>query len=257
MQCTKNEYYKSPVFTARGSFFYAMQKIGLFFIMNNRTKVITSDNCEENNMGKIAWKPGTMLYPVPAVLVTSRHAGRDNVLTVSWTGTICTEPPMLYISLRPERHSYAMIKASKEFVVNVPTADMAREVDFCGVKSGAEVDKFKAMGFNKRKASVVKPPVIAECPLAIECRVEDIVELGSHHMIIARVLAVLAEESLIDKRGRFHLEDARLLCYNHGHYCAASKPMGKFGYSVQRKKAPAQGKKHQDKVRGKRPTAGR
>lgn len=194
-------------------------------------------------MGKQVWKPGTMLYPVPAVLVTSRYGGRDNVLTVSWTGTICTEPPMLYISLRPERHSYAMIKASKEFVVNVPTVDMAREVDFCGVKSGAEVDKFKAMGFNKRKASVVKAPVILECPLAIECRVENIVELGSHHMIVARVVAVLAEESLIDKRGRFQLEEARLLCYNHGHYCAASKPVGKFGFSVRKGKRPAVSKK--------------
>ena len=198
-----------------------------------------------------------MLYPVPAVLVTSRHANRDNVLTVSWTGTICTEPPMLYISLRPERFSYGMIKASREFVVNVPAADMAREVDFCGVKSGSEIDKFKVLGFSKRKASVVKAPVILECPLAIECRVEEIVELGSHHMFIARVVAVLAEESLIDKKGRFHLEDARLLCYNHGNYCAASKPLGKFGYSVQRKRGSSQGNKHHENVRKKRPVQDR
>jgi len=189
-------------------------------------------------MGKVKWKPGTMLYPVPAVLVTSRHGGKDNVLTVSWTGTICTEPPLLYISIRPERHSYQMIKASKEFVVNVPTADMAHAVDFCGVKSGADVDKFRAANLSKRKASTVKAPVIAECPLAIECRVEEILDLGSHHMFIASVVAVLADETLIDKRNRFKLEEARLLCYNHGHYCATSKPVGKFGFSVRKGKRP-------------------
>lgn len=189
-------------------------------------------------MAKQLWKPGTMLYPVPAVLVTSRHSGRDNVLTVSWAGTICTEPPMLSISIRPERFSYAMIKASREFVVNVPTADMAREVDFCGIQSGAEADKFKALGLIKTKARVVKAPVIAQCPLAIECRVEEILELGSHHLFISRVVAVLADEALIDKKGKFHLETAGLLCYNHGHYCRASKPIGSFGFSVRRKRSP-------------------
>lgn len=187
-------------------------------------------------MAKQKWKPGTMLYPVPAVLVTSRHGGRDNVLTISWAGTICTEPPMLSVSIRPERYSYAMIKSSGEFVVNVPTADMAREVDFCGVKSGAKVDKFKALGLIKSKARIVKAPVIVQCPLAIECTVEEIIELGSHHLFISRVVAVLADEALMDKKGRFHLERAGLLCYNHGHYCRASKPIAKFGFSVRRKK---------------------
>lgn len=178
-----------------------------------------------------------MLYPVPAVLVSSHYRGKDNVLTVSWAGTICTEPPMLSISLRPERFSYNMIKSSKEFVINVPTYTLARAVDFCGVKSGAEVDKFKEMGFIKTKASVVRAPVIAQCPLAIECTVEEIIELGSHHLFISRVVAVLAEEALIDKKGKFHLETAGLLSYNHGHYCRASKPIGSFGFSVRRKKS--------------------
>lgn len=207
-------------------------------------------------MGKLVWKPGTMLYPVPAVLVTSRYNGKDNVFTVSWAGTICTEPPMLSISVRPERLSYRMIKSSGEFVVNVPSSDMAFAVDFCGVKSGAEVDKFKEMKFNKRKASVVKAPVIAECPLAIECKVEKVIELGSHHMFIARVVAVLADESLIDKRNRFRLEDARLLCYNHGHYCAASKPIGKFGFSVRKGKRPSVNKKIHDGNRENKPREG-
>ncbi len=176
-----------------------------------------------------------MLYPVPAVLVTCRHGGRDNVLTVSWAGTICSDPPMLSISIRPERFSFNMIKSSREFVVNVPTADMAREVDFCGVKSGAEVDKFKALGLIRTKARVVRAPVIAQCPLAIECKVEEIIELGSHHLFISRVLGVLADESLMDNKGRFHLEGAGLLCYNHGHYCRTSRPIAKFGFSVRRK----------------------
>ncbi len=201
-------------------------------------------------MGKAVWKPGTMLNPVPAVLVTSRHGGKDNVLTVSWTGTICTEPPLLYISIRPERHSYRMIKASKEFVVNVPTADMAHMVDFCGVTSGADVDKFKAMNFSKRKATKVKAPIIAECPLAIECRVEEILDLGSHHMFIASVVAVLAEESLIDKRNRFKLEEARLLCYIHGHYCSTTKPVGKFGFSIRKGKGTAARRKRRPDAKG-------
>lgn len=185
-------------------------------------------------MAKQQWKPGTMLYPVPAVLVTSHYGGRDNVLTVSWVGTICTDPPMISISIRPDRFSYKLIKLSREFVVNIPKAEMVRAVDFCGVKSGADVDKFKVLGLIKTKARVVKAPVIAQCPLAIECKVEEILELGSHHLFIARVVSVLADEALIDKKGRFHLERAGLLCYNHGHYCRTTKPIAKFGFSVKK-----------------------
>ncbi|HNU91569.1 MAG TPA: flavin reductase family protein [Spirochaetota bacterium] len=187
-------------------------------------------------MSKVVWKPGTMLYPVPAVLVTSHNGGTDNVLTVSWAGTVCTEPAMLSISLRPERHSYGLIRGSGEFAVNLPTADMARAVDLCGVRSGADCDKFKAAKLTRRTAGHVSAPLIAECPVCIECRVRDIIPLGSHHLFISEVLAVHAEESLMDSKGKFHLERAGLLCYNHGHYCAVTKPLGDFGFSVRKKR---------------------
>lgn len=187
-------------------------------------------------MAKILWKPGTMLYPVPAVLVTSHSNGNDNVFTVSWAGTVCTDPPMLSIAVRPERYSYQFIKSSGEFTVNVPAAGLARAVDYCGVKSGRDTDKFAAMKLTRERARHVKAPLIAECPVSIECRVSRVVELGSHHLFIANVLAVHAEESLIDKKGKFHIETAGLLCYNHGHYCTTSKPVGAFGFSVRRRK---------------------
>lgn len=192
-------------------------------------------------MSKVVWKPGTMLYPVPAVLVSSHDGGTDNVLTVSWAGTVCTEPAMLSISLRPERHSYGLIRRSGEFVVNLPTADMARAVDFCGVKSGAGIDKISAAGLSRRPARYVSAPLIAECPVCIECRVKDVVPLGSHHLFLSEVLAVHAEESLIDSKGKFHLERAGLLCYNHGHYCAVAKPLGGFGFSVRKKRPKKKG----------------
>jgi len=192
-------------------------------------------------MSKVVWKPGTMLYPVPAVLVSSHDGGTDNVLTVSWAGTVCTEPAMLSISLRPERHSYGLIRRSGEFVVNLPTADMARAVDFCGVKSGAETDKFAAARLSRRPARYVGAPLIAECPVCIECRVKDVVPLGSHHLFLSEVLAVHAEESLIDSKGKFHLERAGLLCYNHGHYCAVAKSLGGFGFSVRKKRLKKKG----------------
>ncbi|TAL36119.1 MAG: flavin reductase family protein [Spirochaetes bacterium] len=186
-------------------------------------------------MPKTVWKPGTMLYPAPAVLVTSRHDGKDNIVTVSWAGTVCTEPPMLSISLKPERLSYAMIRESGEFVVNLPVDTLARAVDFCGVKSGRNVDKFAANRLSKQRAHKVAAPLIAECPVAIECRVSRIVELGSHHMFIADVLAVNVEEEFIDRRGKLRLEDAHLLCYSHGQYFTIFKPLEKFGFSVRKK----------------------
>ncbi len=187
-------------------------------------------------MSKVVWKPGTMLYPVPAVLVSSHYRGEENVLTVSWAGTVCTEPAMLSISLRPERHSYRLIKESGEFVVNLPTAGLARAVDFCGVKSGAHIDKFAAAKLSPGPGRHVEAPLIAECPVCIECRVKEVMPLGSHHLFLAEVLAVHAEESLIDSKGKFHLERAGLLCYNHGHYCAVTKPLGAFGFSVRKKR---------------------
>lgn len=187
-------------------------------------------------MAKIMWKPGTMLYPAPAVLVTSKLGKTENILTVSWTGTVCTNPPMVSISLRPERYSYDLIKSSGEFAINVPSDDLCFAVDFCGVKSGREIDKFQALKLIKSRASVINAPIIKNCPLSIECRVKSITDLGSHHLFLAEVVALDVEESLIDKKGKFRLEHTRLLCYNHGHYCATSKPLGKFGFSVQRKK---------------------
>jgi flavin reductase (DIM6/NTAB) family NADH-FMN oxidoreductase RutF len=186
-------------------------------------------------MSKIVWKPGTMLYPVPAILVTSAYGKEMNVFTVSWTGTVCTDPPMLSVSIRPERYSFELIKKSGEFVVNLPGQNLASEVDFCGIKSGRYIDKFTKCKFHKEAGSVVKAPIIKECPVAIETRVKKIEELGSHHLFIAEVVAVNVEEKLIDKKGKLHLENAGLLCYNHGYYCAVSKSIGKFGFSVQKK----------------------
>lgn len=187
-------------------------------------------------MSKVTWKPGTMLYPVPAVMVSSKYEDKENIITVSWAGTICTNPPMVSISLRPERYSYELIKKSGEFVINVPGKDLAFAADFCGVKSGKEVNKFEVLKLHKEPSSVVVAPIIKEAPLAIECRVKEIIELGSHHMFIADVVAVNVEEKLLDEKGKLHLDKADLICYNHGQYCIASKPLGKFGFSVEKRK---------------------
>lgn len=187
-------------------------------------------------MSKIVWKPGTMLYPVPAVLVSSRYKKNDNILTVGWAGTVCTDPPMLSISLRPERYSYTLISKSGEFVVNVPGHDLAYAVDFCGVRSGRDVDKFSLLKLHRQDAAVVNVPLIAECPLCIEARVRSVTELGSHHMFLAEVAAVNVEGSLLDAKGKLRLDRARLLCYSHGFYYSVSKPLGRFGFSVMKKK---------------------
>ena len=187
-------------------------------------------------MSKVIWKPGTMLYPVPVVLVTSAYNKSVNVFTVAWAGTVCTDPPMLSISIRPERYSYDLIKKSGEFVVNLPGKNLAFAVDYCGVKSGRDINKFEKLNLHTETASMLKAPIIKECPVAIEAKVNTIKQLGSHHLFIAEVVAVNAEKKLIDKNGKFHLEDADLLCYNHGYYCTVSKSIGKFGFSVQKKK---------------------
>jgi flavin reductase (DIM6/NTAB) family NADH-FMN oxidoreductase RutF len=187
-------------------------------------------------MGKIVWKPGTMLYPVPAVLVTSKCGNAENVLTISWVGTVCTDPPLISISVRPERHSYRLIRESNEFVVNLPGEALAHAVDYCGVKSGRDVDKFEMMRLTRGKAAAVSAPLIDECPVSLECRVKKILELGSHHMFIAEVAAVDVEENLLDKTGKLRLDRANLLCYNHGGYAKVSSPLGKFGFSVERKR---------------------
>ncbi len=189
-------------------------------------------------MGKILWKPGTMIYPLPAVMVSCGSNPEEyNIITVSWTGTICTDPAMCYISVRPSRHSYDLIKRNKEFVINLTTRELAFATDWCGVKSGKDFKKFKEMGLTPVKATKIMSPLIDESPVNIECEVKEILELGSHHMFIAEVVAVNADEKYIDKNtGLFRLQDSVPICYSHGKYYETGKFIGKFGYSVEKKK---------------------
>ncbi len=177
-----------------------------------------------------------MIYPLPAVMVTCRDQGEDNIITIAWTGTICTNPAMTYISVRPERHSYEMIKNSKEFVINLTTKDLAKAADFCGVRSGRDIDKFKETGLTKEEAQIVNAPVIGESPVNIECRVEKIIPLGSHHMFTAKVVNVMIDDIYMEENGRFALEKTNPLVYSHGSYFETGKKLGTFGYSVKKKK---------------------
>lgn len=188
-------------------------------------------------MAKQTWKPGNMVYPLPAVMVSVGDTeGNTNIITIAWTGTICTNPAMLYISVRPERHSYKMIRESGEFVVNLTTEALARATDYCGVRSGRDVDKWKEMHLTRGKASELEfAPTIEECPVNIECKVEEVKELGSHHMFIARVVAVQVEDSYLDETGKFCLNETGLLAYSHGEYLSLGKSVGTFGYSIKKK----------------------
>ena len=193
-------------------------------------------------MSKQSWKPGNMLYPLPVVMVSAADKeGRDDIITVAWAGTVCTNPPMVSISIRPERYSYHMIRETGEFVINLTTEELAFATDYCGVKSGRDVDKFKETGLTRETAEKVKAPLIAEAPVSIECKVKEIRELGSHHMFIAQVAAVHADEKYMDEKNRFDLNRARPIVYSHGEYLGTGKKLGTFGYSV--KKAKKQGKK--------------
>ena len=193
-------------------------------------------------MSKQSWKPGNMLYPLPVVMVSAADKeGRDDIITVAWTGTVCTNPPMVSISIRPERYSYHMIRETGEFVINLTTEELAFATDYCGVKSGRDVDKFKETGLTREKAEKVKAPMIAEAPVSIECKVKEIRELGSHHMFIAQVAAVHADEKYMDEKNRLDLNRARPIVYSHGEYLGTGKKLGTFGYSV--KKAKKQAKK--------------
>lgn len=189
-------------------------------------------------MSKIAWKPGTMIYPLPAVMVScGAEPVEYNIITISWTGTICTDPAMCYISVRPQRHSYQIIKKNREFVINLTTKKLAYATDWCGVKSGARHRKFEEMGLTPVTASIVRAPMIKESPVNIECIVKEITELGSHHMFISEVVAVHADEKYINpESGLFRLNDANLLCYSHGRYYETGPVVGKFGFSVEKKK---------------------
>lgn len=191
---------------------------------------------KEVYMAKQSWKPGNMLYPVPAVMVScQRENEKPNIITVAWAGTICTNPAMLSISVRPERYSYNIIKETKEFVVNLVTSDLAYATDYCGVKSGRDVDKFKEMNLHKSISKVVKAPGIEESPVNIECCVKEIKELGSHHMFIAEVVSINIDDKYMDKTGKFNLNKAGLVSYSHGEYFELGKKLGKFGYSVAKK----------------------
>lgn len=189
-------------------------------------------------MTKVNFKPGNMLYPLPAVLVScgSMQDGKINLITVAWTGTVCTNPPKLYISVRPERHSYDMIRNSGEFVVNLTTRSMTRATDYCGVKSGRDVDKWKECRLTPIAADTVSCPMVEQAPVNIECKVDQVLELGSHHMFIADVTAVHVDEDLLDEKGTFHLEKAGLMTYSHGRYFDLGKELGSFGYSIRKRK---------------------
>ena len=185
-------------------------------------------------MGKVTWKPGTLVYPIPAVLVSCGTMENANVFTVAWTGTICTDPAMTYISVRPERFSYDMIKENMEFVINLTNEELAYATDFAGVRSGKEINKFERLNLTKEKATKVSCPMIKESPVSIECKVVEIKELGSHHMFMAEVLAVNVDEKYFDENDRFCMEECNLITYSHGKYYTLGKELGKFGFSVKK-----------------------
>lgn len=210
-------------------------------------------------MSKQEFKPGNMLYPLPAVMVSCAYpdsdnsqcpdptlSGKPNIITVAWAGTVCTNPPMLSISVRPERYSYHMIEASGEFVVNLTTEALVRAADYCGVRSGRDVDKFGELRLTPQASREISVPGIAESPVNIECRVRQILPLGSHHMILADVVAVTVDADAIDDRGKFHLNRTGLVSYSHGEYFLLGKKLGTFGYSVA-KKNPAKKKKRKQR----------
>ena len=188
-------------------------------------------------MPKQVWKPSTLLNPVPAVMVTCVDgAGKPNIITLAWAGTINSEPPMLSISVRKERYSHGLIMDKGMFVVNLATEKLSFATDFCGVKSGRDTDKFAATGLTPEKASFVDVPMIKESPVSLECIVRNRLELGSHDMFIAEIVAVDVEESLLDEKGKLHIDKAGLICYSHGYYWTLGKSLGYYGYSVTKKK---------------------
>ena len=186
-------------------------------------------------MAKQMWKPGNMLYPLPVVMVSCKENEKDNIITVAWTGTICTNPAMLSVSIKKERYSYNIIKSSREFVVNLVTDKLVYAADWCGVRSGKDYDKFEQMKLTKQKAKYLSCPMIKESPVNIECRVDEIKELGSHDMFIAKVLNVWADKAYMDSNGKFMLNSSGLVTYSHGEYFMLGKKLGKFGYSVKKK----------------------
>ncbi len=196
-------------------------------------------------MGKVVWKGGTLLSPVPPVMVSCGDMEKSNIITIAWTGILNSNPPKTYISVRPSRHSFDIIKETKEFVINLTPTSLVREADYCGIYTGAKVDKFQKCKLTKGAPSQVACPIIEECPMNLECRVTDIVELGSHYMFIADIVAINVDESLLGEDGKLHLEKAKLAAFAHGEYFELGKKIGKFGFSVKKKKP----KKNSEKKR--------
>ncbi len=195
-------------------------------------------------MAKEIWQPGNMLYPIPAVMVSCQKEGeKPNIITVAWAGNVCSSPAMLSISVRKERHSYAAIKETGEFVVNLVDRKLVRAADWCGVRSGRDYDKFAEMKLTPLESQKIAAPGIAESPVNIECRVKEVLELGSHDMFVAEVLCVTVDDKYMDDKGRFDLGAADLIAYNHGEYFALGEKLGKFGYSVAKKKTGKNGRK--------------
>ena len=187
-------------------------------------------------MGKVMWKPGTFIYPLPAVMVSCGTMDKSNIITVAWTGILNTNPAKVYISVRPSRYSYNITKEQGEFIINLTTKNLARATDWCGVKTGAKVDKFKELKLHKEKANFVKCPMIKESPVSVECKVTEVKEFGSHHMFVADVLAINADEKYIDDKGAFDISKCDLIAYSNGHYYSLGKKLGRFGFSVRKKK---------------------
>ena len=189
---------------------------------------------EDNN--KVIWKPGTFIYPIPSVMVSCGDMVNSNIITVAWTGVINTNPAMVYISIRPERYSYNLIKKQKEFIINLTNEKLAKATDWCGCRTGEKYDKFKEMHLTKQRAKFVKCPIIKESPVSIECKVKEIRKMGSHDMFIAEVLSIDVDEQFIDKNGSFDIQKCNLISYANGGYYAQGKKIGKFGFSVKKKK---------------------
>ena len=188
-------------------------------------------------MAKTDFKPGTMIYPLPAVMVSCGETPDEyNIITIAWTGTICSDPPICYISVRPGRTSYPIIKRTGEFVINLTTEKLARATDWCGCRPGKKYNKWKEMNLTPQQSKMVKAPGIAESPVNIECVVKQVIPLGTHDMFIAEVVNITVDDTYMDEKGAFSLSKAQPLVYNHGHYFGLGKPIGKFGWSVERKK---------------------
>ena len=186
-------------------------------------------------MAKEIWKPGNMLYPLPVVMMSvADKKGNNNIITIAWAGTVCTNPPMVSISVRPERYSYPILKETGEFVINLTTKDLVYATDYCGVKSGRDVDKFQELGLTAVPGEKVKAPLIAESPVNLECKVTEVISLGSHDMFLAEVVAVHADKAYMDEKGKFHQEQAEPIVYSHGAYLETGKTLGTFGYSIQK-----------------------